>query len=194
VREKGGERDVRNLGKPVELCARYFEEGADEVGAIEEVKRMVAAGAGGSSSSRSLPPSPPSQVTFLNITGFRDCPLSDMPMLEVLRQASERVFVPLTVGGGIKGMTIDGKSYSALEVCACVCVCVCACALANKEGGAVLLLCPGRSSRPPFAGQSIAPGIGEGSPFFVSLEALLLPFCADTIPYLPHHLSSSSVI
>lgn len=32
VREKGGERDVRNLGKPVELCARYFEEGADEVG------------------------------------------------------------------------------------------------------------------------------------------------------------------
>ena len=56
------------------------------------------------------------QVTFLNITGFRDCPLGDMPMLEVLRQASERVFVPLTVGGGIRGLTADGKSYSALEV------------------------------------------------------------------------------
>ena len=39
-----------------------------------------------------------------------------MPMLEVLRQASERVFVPLTVGGGIRGLTADGKSYSALEV------------------------------------------------------------------------------
>lgn len=65
---------------------------------------------------RAFPVSLPHQVTFLNITGFRDCPLSDMPMLEVLRQASERVFVPLTVGGGIKGMTVDGKSYSALEV------------------------------------------------------------------------------
>jgi len=31
VREKDGERDVRNLGKPVELAARYFEDGADEV-------------------------------------------------------------------------------------------------------------------------------------------------------------------
>ncbi len=52
MREKGGDRDVRNLGMPVDLAARYFEEGADE-------------------------------VTFLNITGFRDCPLADMPMLEV---------------------------------------------------------------------------------------------------------------
>ena len=32
--------------------------------------------------------------------GFRDFPLGDLPMLEVLRRASERVFVPLTVGGG----------------------------------------------------------------------------------------------
>lgn len=31
VREKEGGRDVRNLGKPVELAARYFEDGADEV-------------------------------------------------------------------------------------------------------------------------------------------------------------------
>lgn len=56
------------------------------------------------------------QVTFLNITGFRDCPLADMPMLEVLRQASERVFVPLTVGGGIRGFSSNGRDYSALEV------------------------------------------------------------------------------
>mmetsp|Transcript_24178 Transcript_24178/g.52814 ORF Transcript_24178/g.52814 Transcript_24178/m.52814 type:complete len:561 (-) Transcript_24178:1171-2853(-) len=88
VREKGGDREVRNLGKPVELAARYFDEGADE-------------------------------VTFLNIIGFRDFPLADLPMLEVLKQASERVFVPLTVGGGIRGFKdSEGKTYSALEVAA----------------------------------------------------------------------------
>ena len=31
VREKGDAGDVRNLGKPVELCGRYYEAGADEV-------------------------------------------------------------------------------------------------------------------------------------------------------------------
>ncbi|MCO5593107.1 hypothetical protein L7F22_047113 [Adiantum nelumboides] len=62
---------VRNLGKPVDLASRYYQEGADEVG-------------------------------FLNITGFRDFPLGDMPMLEVLQRTSEKVFVPLTVGGGIR--------------------------------------------------------------------------------------------
>ncbi len=83
VREKG---QVRNLGKPVELAARYYEEGADE-------------------------------ITFLNITGFRDFPLKDMPMLEVLRRTSEKVFVPLTIGGGIRNYTdSSGRSWSALEV------------------------------------------------------------------------------
>jgi len=78
--------DVRNLGKPVELASRYFEEGADE-------------------------------VTFLNITGFRDFPMADLPMLEVLRRTSEGVFVPLTVGGGIREFTdADGRYYSALQV------------------------------------------------------------------------------
>ena len=42
---------VRNLGKPVALAGRYFEEGADE-------------------------------ICFLNITGFRDFPLGDLPMLQ----------------------------------------------------------------------------------------------------------------
>ena len=90
VRESAGPSsgNVRNLGKPVELAQRYFEEGADE-------------------------------VTFLNITGFRDFPLGDLPMLEVLKKASENVFVPLTVGGGIRGFTdANGKRYSALEVAA----------------------------------------------------------------------------
>jgi glutamine amidotransferase/cyclase len=83
VRDKG---EVRNLGKPVDLARRYFEEGADE-------------------------------ITFLNITGFRDFPMKDQPMLEVLRKTSENVFVPLTIGGGIREYTdTAGKYYSALDV------------------------------------------------------------------------------
>ena len=85
VREKG---DVRNLGKPVELARRYYEEGADE-------------------------------ITFLNITGFRDFPLKDMPMITVLEQTSKNVFVPLTIGGGIRDYTDStGRTYTALEVAA----------------------------------------------------------------------------
>jgi glutamine amidotransferase/cyclase len=85
VRENG---EVRNLGKPVELARRYYEDGADE-------------------------------ITFLNITGFRDFPLEDMPMLEVLKQTSRNVFVPLTIGGGIRDYTDkDGRHYTALEVAA----------------------------------------------------------------------------
>ncbi len=83
VRESG---EVRNLGKPVELASRYYQEGADE-------------------------------ITFLNITGFRDFPLKDQPMLEVLQNTSEQVFVPLTIGGGIRDFTAsDGTSYSSLDV------------------------------------------------------------------------------
>ena len=85
VREDGA---VRNLGLPVDLAERYYQDGADE-------------------------------ITFLNITGFRDFPLEDMPMLEVLKQTSRNVFVPLTIGGGIRDYTDkDGRPYSALEVAA----------------------------------------------------------------------------
>jgi glutamine amidotransferase/cyclase len=85
VREKG---DVRDLGNPVELARRYYEEGADE-------------------------------ITFLNITGFRDFPLEDIPMIEVLKHTSRNVFVPLTIGGGIRDYTDKhGKKYTALEVAA----------------------------------------------------------------------------
>ncbi|MBW2240111.1 MAG: imidazole glycerol phosphate synthase subunit HisF [Deltaproteobacteria bacterium] len=59
------------------------------------------------------------EITFLNITGFRDFPLEDIPMMEVLRLTSENVFVPLTIGGGIKDYTDKkGGKYSALEVAA----------------------------------------------------------------------------
>ena len=38
---------------------------------------------------------------------------------QVLRQTSEGVFVPLTVGGGIRAFTdADGKAWSALDVAA----------------------------------------------------------------------------
>ena len=59
------------------------------------------------------------EITFLNITGFRDFPLEDIPMMEVLRLTSENVFVPLTIGGGIKDYTDKkGRKYSALEIAA----------------------------------------------------------------------------
>lgn len=58
------------------------------------------------------------EVTFLNITSFRNSPLKDLPMLEILRLTSKTVFVPLTIGGGIKD-TVDpstGELVPALEV------------------------------------------------------------------------------
>lgn len=86
VREKSSGGNVRNLGKPVEMARKYYEQGADE-------------------------------ITFLNITSFRDCPLADLPMLEILRRTSETVFVPLTIGGGIRDTTdTDGTKVSALDI------------------------------------------------------------------------------
>lgn len=89
VREKGGidtGGQVRNLGKPVDLARKYYEQGSDE-------------------------------ITFLNITSFRNCPLADTPMLEILRRTSETVFVPLTIGGGIRDtVDTDGRRIPALEV------------------------------------------------------------------------------
>ncbi|KAI9812634.1 MAG: Histidine biosynthesis bifunctional protein hisB [Pycnora praestabilis] len=89
VREKSGADaggKVRNLGKPVEMARKYYEQGADE-------------------------------VTFLNITSFRNCPLADTPMLEILRQTSSTVFVPLTIGGGIRDtVDTDGSKIPALDV------------------------------------------------------------------------------
>lgn len=77
---------VRNLGKPVDMARKYYEQGADE-------------------------------ITFLNITSFRNCPLADLPMLEILRQTAETVFVPLTIGGGIRDtVDADGSMVSALDV------------------------------------------------------------------------------
>lgn len=82
-----GRGGVRNLGKPVGLAARYYNEGCDE-------------------------------IAFLNITSFRQGVVEDMPMLQVLEEASKSIFVPLTVGGGIRSYTdpVSGQTWSALEV------------------------------------------------------------------------------
>jgi imidazole glycerol-phosphate synthase len=77
---------VRNLGKPIDLAARYAASGADE-------------------------------LCLLNITSFRHSPLNDQPMLAVVLAASHQVFVPLTIGGGIKDtVDPDGTKHTALEV------------------------------------------------------------------------------
>ncbi|GMF00649.1 unnamed protein product [[Candida] boidinii] len=57
------------------------------------------------------------EVTFLNITSFRNSPIRDAPMLDVLKLAAKTCFVPLTVGGGIKDVVDpDGTEVPALEV------------------------------------------------------------------------------
>ncbi|GKV58043.1 imidazoleglycerol phosphate synthase [Collybia sordida] len=57
------------------------------------------------------------EICLLNITSFRYSPLQDQPMLAIVRAAAERVFVPLTIGGGIKDtVDPDGTKRSALEV------------------------------------------------------------------------------
>ncbi|KAB2605998.1 imidazole glycerol phosphate synthase hisHF [Pyrus ussuriensis x Pyrus communis] len=103
VREHTKENEVRELGKPVELGRQYYKDGADELS---------------------------------KYYWFRDFPLGDLPMLQldcymlinfliliffhallVLRYTSENVFVPLTVGGGIRDFTdANGRHYSSLEV------------------------------------------------------------------------------
>ncbi|MCX7965292.1 MAG: imidazole glycerol phosphate synthase subunit HisH [Syntrophorhabdaceae bacterium] len=57
------------------------------------------------------------EIAFLNITGFRRFPLLDQPMLDVLKETSKKVFVPLTIGGGITSYSDEhGNFYSSLDV------------------------------------------------------------------------------
>ncbi len=59
------------------------------------------------------------EIAFLNITGFRSFPLKDQPMIDLLQQCSKNVFVPITIGGGIRAFVdSQGKAYSALDVAA----------------------------------------------------------------------------
>lgn len=57
------------------------------------------------------------EVTFLNITSFRSSALRDQPMLSMLELAAATIFIPLTIGGGIKDTADpDGTTHSAVEV------------------------------------------------------------------------------
>ena len=60
--------DLVDAGDPVELAARYGEQGADE-------------------------------ITFLDVTATVD---NRATTLDLVRQTAENVFIPLTVGGGVR--------------------------------------------------------------------------------------------
>ena len=60
--------NLRDAGDPVELAARYYEQGADE-------------------------------ITFLDVTATVD---DRSTMYEVVTATAEQVFIPLTVGGGVR--------------------------------------------------------------------------------------------
>ena len=59
------------------------------------------------------------EIVFLNIKAGAVDILKDTPMMKVLQRASERIFVPLTIGGGIRSYTSkSGVFHSALDVAA----------------------------------------------------------------------------
>jgi glutamine amidotransferase/cyclase len=89
VREKSGNSAVRNLGKPVEMARRYYEQGADE-------------------------------VTFLNITSFRNCPIADLPMLDMVDGATGQEVSALQVAklyfeSGADKVSIGSDAVAAAE-------------------------------------------------------------------------------
>lgn len=63
--------DIRDAGDPVEVAARYDEQGADE-------------------------------ITFLDITASSD---DRDTIIHVVEQVAEQVFIPLTVGGGVRELS-----------------------------------------------------------------------------------------
>jgi cyclase len=69
-------RDLRDLGGPVELAARYELEGADE-------------------------------IVFLDISASAE---ERAPLLELARATAEHLFIPLTIGGGIRTADDVGRA------------------------------------------------------------------------------------
>ncbi|MGV8875916.1 MAG: imidazole glycerol phosphate synthase subunit HisF [Rhodoglobus sp.] len=61
-------QNLRDAGDPVELAARYYQQGADE-------------------------------ITFLDVTATVEARAT---MFDVVRAAAEQIFIPLTVGGGVR--------------------------------------------------------------------------------------------
>jgi imidazole glycerol phosphate synthase subunit HisF len=57
------------------------------------------------------------EVCLPNITSRRHSPLRDQPMFAIVREAASRIFVPLTISGGIKDtVDPDGTPRRTLEV------------------------------------------------------------------------------
>jgi glutamine amidotransferase/cyclase len=57
------------------------------------------------------------EISFLSILSFQSFPLQDLPMLQLLQDTSDKVFVPLTIGGGIRSYTDEhGVFYTALSI------------------------------------------------------------------------------
>ena len=74
------------------------------------------------------------EIVFLNIKAGAVDILKDTPMMKVLERASERIFVPLTIGGGIRGYTSkSGVFHSALDVAAAYVAFLCVCARVGKN-------------------------------------------------------------
>ena len=70
---------LRDVGDPVELAARYEREGADE-------------------------------IVFLDISASAE---ERTTLLDVARRTAERLFVPLTIGGGIRSADDVGRALRA---------------------------------------------------------------------------------
>ncbi|GAA4190539.1 imidazole glycerol phosphate synthase subunit HisF [Microbacterium oryzae] len=70
--------NLREMGDPVELARRYFEQGADE-------------------------------LTFLDVTATVD---ERATTYDVVRRTAEEVFIPLTVGGGVRSVDDVGRLQS----------------------------------------------------------------------------------
>lgn len=107
---KGDQYDVREKAPPVGTANNTENIRARTAGAVRNLGKPVALAAryyaeGGD------------ELCLMNITSFRHSPLLDQPMLAVVRAAAEEIFVPLTIGGGIKDVVDpDGTPHSALEV------------------------------------------------------------------------------
>src|ERR671933_1811572 len=71
--------NLRDVGDPVALAARYEVEGADE-------------------------------VTFLDISASAE---ERATLLDVARRTAEQLFVPLTIGGGVRGVDDMGQALRA---------------------------------------------------------------------------------
>ena len=106
---KGDQYDVREKSIP-STSSSYSSTTVKTAGAVRNLGKPVALAARYFESGAD-------ELCLLNITSFRHSPLQDQPMLAVVRAAAECVFVPLTIGGGIKDtVDPDGTKRTAVEV------------------------------------------------------------------------------